>query len=52
MSGKVPIEIEDKPTAVGIIRELVEHLQDTKPCTWECCCPELLSILNPPTIFR
>ena len=29
MSSKVPIEIEDKPTAVGIMRELVEHLQDT-----------------------
>jgi hypothetical protein len=29
MSGEVPIEIEDKPTAVGITRELVEHLQDT-----------------------
>jgi hypothetical protein len=29
MSGVVPIEIEDKPTAVGIMRELVEHLQDT-----------------------
>jgi hypothetical protein len=29
MSGEVPIEIEDKPTAVGIMRELVEHLQDT-----------------------
>jgi hypothetical protein len=28
MSGEVPIEIEDKPTAVGIMRELVEHLQD------------------------
>jgi hypothetical protein len=25
MSGEVPIEIEDKPTAVGIMRELVEH---------------------------
>jgi hypothetical protein len=29
MSGEVPIEIEDKPTAVSIMRELVEHLQDT-----------------------
>jgi len=29
MSGVVPIEIEDRPTAVGIMRELVEHLQDT-----------------------
>jgi len=29
MSGEVPIEIEDKPTAVTIMRELVEHLQDT-----------------------
>jgi hypothetical protein len=29
MSSKVPIEIEDKPTAVTIMRELVEHLQDT-----------------------
>jgi hypothetical protein len=29
MSGDVPIEIEDKPKAVGIMRELVEHLQDT-----------------------
>jgi hypothetical protein len=29
MSGEVPIEIEDKPTAVDIMRELVEHLQDT-----------------------
>jgi prefoldin subunit 5 len=29
MSSKVPIEIEDKATAVGIMRELVEHLQDT-----------------------
>ena len=29
MSGEVPIEIEDKPTAVGIMRELVDHLQDT-----------------------
>ena len=28
MSGKVPIEIEDKPTAVSIMHELVEHLQD------------------------
>jgi hypothetical protein len=29
MSGEVPIEIEDKPTAVDVMRELVEHLQDT-----------------------
>jgi hypothetical protein len=29
MSSKVPIEIEDKPTAVTIMRELVEHLHDT-----------------------
>ena len=29
MSAQVPIEIEDKPTAVSIMRELVEHLQDT-----------------------
>jgi hypothetical protein len=29
MSGEVPIEIEDKPAAVNIMRELVEHLQDT-----------------------
>jgi len=29
MSSEVPIEIEDKPTAVDIMRELVEHLQDT-----------------------
>ena len=29
MSGEVPIEIEDKPTAVGIMRELVERLQNT-----------------------
>ena len=29
MSGEVPIEIEEKPTAVSITRELVEHLQDT-----------------------
>ena len=29
MSSKVPIEIEDKPTALAIMRELVEHLQDT-----------------------
>ena len=29
MSGEVPIEIEDKPTSVTIMRELVEHLQDT-----------------------
>jgi hypothetical protein len=29
MSGEIPIEIADKPTAVGIMRELVEHLQDT-----------------------
>ena len=29
MSSDVPIEIEDKPTAVGIMRELVERLQNT-----------------------
>ena len=29
MSGEVPIEIENKPTAVTIMRELVERLQDT-----------------------
>jgi hypothetical protein len=29
MSGEVPIEIEDKPSAVSIMRELVEHLEDT-----------------------
>jgi hypothetical protein len=29
MSGEVPIEIEDKPTAVSIMREFVERLQDT-----------------------
>jgi hypothetical protein len=29
LSGEVPIEIEDKPTAVDIMRDLVEHLQDT-----------------------
>jgi len=29
MSSEVPIEIKDKPTAVSIMRELVEHLQDT-----------------------
>jgi hypothetical protein len=29
MSSEVPIEIEDKPTAVDIMRELVERLQDT-----------------------
>jgi hypothetical protein len=29
MSRENPIEIEDKPTAVSIMRELVEHLQDT-----------------------
>jgi hypothetical protein len=29
MSSEVPIEIEDRPTAVTILRELVEHLQDT-----------------------
>jgi hypothetical protein len=29
MSSEVPIEIEDKPTAVSIMRELVERLQDT-----------------------
>jgi hypothetical protein len=28
MSGELPIEIEDKPTAVGIMRELVEHLRE------------------------
>jgi hypothetical protein len=28
MSSEVPIEIEDKPTAVSIMRELVERLQD------------------------
>jgi hypothetical protein len=28
MSGEVPIEIADKPTAVSIM-DLVEHLQDT-----------------------
>jgi hypothetical protein len=28
MSSEVPIEIEDKPTAVSPMRELVEHLQD------------------------
>ena len=29
MSSEVPIEIEDKPTSVTIMHELVEHLQDT-----------------------
>jgi hypothetical protein len=29
MSSEVPIEIENKPTSVSIMRELVEHLQDT-----------------------
>jgi hypothetical protein len=29
MSSEVPIEIEGKPTPVSIMRELVEHLQDT-----------------------
>ena len=29
MSSEVPIELEDKPTAVTIMRELVEHLQHT-----------------------
>jgi hypothetical protein len=29
MSGEVPIEIEDKPTAASIMHELVERLQDT-----------------------
>jgi hypothetical protein len=29
MGSEVPIEIEDKPTAVSIMRELAEHLQDT-----------------------
>jgi hypothetical protein len=29
MSGEVPIEIEDKPTAISIMSELVERLQDT-----------------------
>jgi hypothetical protein len=29
MSSAVPIEIDDKPTAVSVMRELVEHLQDT-----------------------
>jgi hypothetical protein len=28
MSSEVPVEIEDKQTAVSIMRELVEHLQD------------------------
>jgi hypothetical protein len=28
MSSKVPIEIEDKPTAVSIMRQLLERLQD------------------------
>jgi hypothetical protein len=29
MSGEVPIEIEAEPSAVSIMRELVERLQDT-----------------------
>jgi hypothetical protein len=29
MSSEVPIEIEDKQTAVSVMRELVDHLQDT-----------------------
>jgi hypothetical protein len=29
MSSEVPIEIEDKPTAVSVMRGIVEHLQDT-----------------------
>jgi hypothetical protein len=29
MSSEIPIEIEYKPTAVSIMRELIEHLQDT-----------------------
>ena len=29
MGSEVPIEIDDRPTAVSIMRELVEHLQDT-----------------------
>jgi hypothetical protein len=29
MSSEVPIEIEDRPTSVSIMREFVEHLQDT-----------------------
>jgi hypothetical protein len=29
MGSKVPIEIEGRPTAVTIVREPVEHLQDT-----------------------
>ena len=29
VGSEVPIEIDDKPTAVSIMRELVEHLQDT-----------------------
>jgi hypothetical protein len=29
VSGEAPIEIGDKPTSVTIMRELVEHLQDT-----------------------
>ena len=28
MSSEVPIEIEDKQTAVSVMRELVEKLQD------------------------
>jgi hypothetical protein len=31
MSSEVPIEIEDKPTAVDIMRELVEPLQRNRP---------------------
>ena len=30
MSSEVPIEIKDKQTAVSVMRELVEHLQDTR----------------------
>src|SRR5215469_2036325 len=29
MSSEVPIEIDDKPTSVTVMRELVKHLQDT-----------------------
>ena len=29
MSAEVPIEIEDKPTAVSVMRELVDKLQGT-----------------------
>jgi hypothetical protein len=29
VSGEVPIEIEDKPTAVSVMRELVDKLQGT-----------------------